>query len=626
MSSKAVVDLDEGYSNIDSKLSAFETYNNYKKRTEKFLEDKTKKLQDSYNVSVTKFNETAAEIEKKVKKKIQNTFQKLVKLISKIKGAGSDTFKFIISLLKKAVKYLKQKMATLVPEIMMKSLGCDLNQGYNSGTFYIRVSSIDLFEILILEPSTPVGKLMFEKSTWNDSSVPRSTNRGLYDLFTTSGPFTYRGFSSRDLFTIKFVQTYNGDGNGWYEITIPPNSSGLYAVKFLEDYYKTISFFELQQLITNILESIFGLLSIKAGFTGKKIDDTTKFGLIVQRIMGLCFDEEQEISVSGQAKTPELDDVNDSFYDFIGTDLEIVETRTNEVMKRVVTFETCDNVELPVDADEMIDVISGTTLNDNTLDGFEECLDSIIVSLANNQNWSLQFPLPQISVTLDTQFIEKIPIAFISTVLSPKVILPFYIMVKSLGIAIDDNLNGIYDFTKRFKKFMKLFVSRIASEFVRILYEEIKKNIQQIVFLVIRRILKDESGQITRMISQLIYVAKIVVSIIKDYRQCKSIVDAILQLFSLLPKVQGIPKQLLPLSKFLPGYSPNRAFINTIEEMQKLGLPTGDGPDGSPNTYLDAVFAQLKGNDEEQKLNGKIDGVVILPPPTGMVEIYGKAI
>jgi hypothetical protein len=60
--------------------------------------------------------------------------------------------------------------------------------------------------------------------------------------------------------------------------------------------------------------------------------------------------------------------------------------------------------------------------------------------------------------------------------------------------------------------------------------------------------------------------------------------------------------------------------------MEKLGLPTGPNPDGTPNLGLQAMFAQLEGQDTESKTNGSAEVAVILPPPIGMVVGYGKSL
>ena len=130
------------------------------------------------------------------------------------------------------------------------------------------------------------------------------------------------------------------------------------------------------------------------------------------------------------------------------------------------------------------------------------------------------------------------------------------------------------------------------------------------------------------MIERLVSLALAITSIVRDFRQCKSVIDSILQLFNLvsLKSGQSIPLWLVKLSAFLPGYSPNRAFINSISYMQQLGLPTGPLPDGSPNLGLQQMFAVTKGQDMEQKINGKVEGALDLPPPYGLIEITGKSI
>jgi hypothetical protein len=96
----------------------------------------------------------------------------------------------------------------------------------------------------------------------------------------------------------------------------------------------------------------------------------------------------------------------------------------------------------------------------------------------------------------------------------------------------------------------------------------------------------------------------------------------------LVPKIgtSKIPPPLRAFAAALPGYSPNRAFISNIEFMQRMGLPTGPLPDGSPNLGLQAAFAQIKGQDVEQKENGKLEAVVNLPAPYGWIQVTGKNI
>lgn len=622
------LDLNNSYSEAKNRLSSLQTFTEVKGNIDSAIQDTEN--QNTPSFGSTKFQDQKKEIEQKVKKQVQSQFERLIGLLSSTKGSGPDTFKFIIQKIIKSVKILKSRLPQLLPDIFMKSLGCDINQTFGTTTtIYIKVSSIDLFDMLNQDPNSSAGRLIYEKPLYTPGSITRSTNKGLYDFIQQSPPVAnpYNGYSSNKLFDIEYIQVnpINNDATGWYKITVDTaNNNKVY--RFFADYYRTVTIFEMKTLVTNLLEAIFGIVSVKTGSASVKIDDTTKFGLIVQRILGLCFDDEQEISVSGQAKTPELDDTTNTFFEMTGMDNSIIEDRTRQIQNKVVILETCDEVEFPVDADQIIDAVESIDFNEDG-SNFASGLDQINMLLANDPRWSIQIPYPQISVSLDFNFIKKLPLAVVSTVISPKNLLPLFIMMKSMGLIIDDNINGLFDFVKKYKTLMIDLVSRIGAEFVRTLFEEIKKDIQKLVVLIIRIIIKDETGVVGAMIEKLLSLAQLVVNLIQDYRKCKSIIDAILQLLNLIPTLNNqIPAPLLLLSNLLPGYSPNRAFINSIEEMQKMGLPTGDLPDGSPNLGLQSQFAQISGMDKEQKINGKSPGAVSLPPPYGIVQTGGKSI
>jgi hypothetical protein len=113
--------------------------------------------------------------------------------------------------------------------------------------------------------------------------------------------------------------------------------------------------------------------------------------------------------------------------------------------------------------------------------------------------------------------------------------------------------------------------------------------------------------------------------------KCKSLINDIeLLLETIFGKSNGqgsIPNPLLLFTRFLPGTSPQRATINTIELLQKVGIPTGALPDGSPNLMGIYNLMTHRGADKEENENGKIEGVVIVPPATGgILRVFGKKI
>jgi hypothetical protein len=118
------------------------------------------------------------------------------------------------------------------------------------------------------------------------------------------------------------------------------------------------------------------------------------------------------------------------------------------------------------------------------------------------------------------------------------------------------------------------------------------------------------------IILALLALAIQIAKIISDFRQCKSVLDQILALFQ-IPGIGGsiVPPPLLLFTGLLPGYQVEKAFLNSIKELQSLGLPTGPLPDGSPNLGLMALYSQLQGQGKELYQNAKSEMFIPAPPP-----------
>jgi len=571
------LDLENSYQQAKDKIKSFKTFNEVKSNIRNAGQSTPGQLQP--NTNGTKFQIDQAALQNKIKQQVQGQFEQLIGLLLSNKGSGSSTVAFLIKKFIRTIKKLKSKLLDIIIEEFVRALGCDLEQTFLAGQYYIKVSSIDLFKMFEIEPDTKIGKMFYEPLQYNPFAIPRSTNRMFYSLtqspdsahssFAQYNQF-YLGFSTMPLFDIYFTHyDQNGDGSGWFVVNVLDRADGTpnRVTQFLYDYLKTINIIDIKALIAALIEAVLGIVSIKVRWGEKTIDDTTKFGLLVQRILGLCFDEDQEISVGGQAKTPVLDDTTDSFFDITDLERGQIEERTLQIQKGVVTFESCDNVELPIDADQIIDIIEETIGLNEDIDSMENALEQISISLSNDPRWQASFPFPdQIKLTLDFNFVKKIPQAVISNVLSPKVIFPFILMMKATGQFYDDNLTGLSNFIRQNSQLMKNIMSRIGAAFVETLFNEIKKDVRNLVRAIIIDISKDENGIIYLMLEKLINLGISISIVINDYRKCKSVIDSILQLLNLIPKInlQIIPTPLLKLAAFLPGYSPNRGFINAM--------------------------------------------------------------
>jgi hypothetical protein len=151
----------------------------------------------------------------------------------------------------------------------------------------------------------------------------------------------------------------------------------------------------------------------------------------------------------------------------------------------------------------------------------------------------------------------------------------------------------------------------------------IKKNIAHLVETILLDIVKEAKNKQLAMYSTIIYILLIVGQAFIDYRNCKSIIDELLKLLNLgLSQLNlGLPMFVLAGAKFLGGVSDTRSLANTIENLQKSGLPTDANADGSPNLMNLAMSSMIKGQNQEQAENGKTE--VYIPPLTVFVPPFG---
>jgi hypothetical protein len=234
-----------------------------------------------------------------------------------------------------------------------------------------------------------------------------------------------------------------------------------------------------------------------------------------------------------------------------------------------------------------------------------DAADKLTKSLIDNPEWTgLNI---NVEAAIDTNFIKLLTQGLISSILTPKILLPIFTMLQSLGQSY--NINSYMDFVKAFKSYVINLTSRIGSLFVFELFQLIKKDIKNLIKPVIVDINLEKKHKQIVMIMKLVSLLLIVGKLIMDWKKCKSIVDELLALLKIAttkPSVGGIPLPLLLAAELLDGYSESRAFLGTIEEMQKLGIPTGAMPDGSPNLDLLSKFAQMRSMANEDAENGKL--------------------
>ncbi len=633
----ASIDLGVGYDDIKNKVEASKQYTNLKNKYENLVDKKVESF-ENFKGDVTQSLDNAKEDVKRFQKKIKSQFDQLLDITKITGGENSQTISYAKKTLLQAVRNVEPKLKQIILEESIKAVGCDLQQTYTPQTLYVKVKSTDILNILKLDPQDSKGAIFYEKNPINIQDNPFSMNRELYQLIQDGNEYSvlngslYRGKSGQGLMDIQYVESNNvGVSGPWFKITLPNRVNNVNKVgEFLADYYGSIKVVDTTNIMASIMESLSGFASIGLDIGTNEVEDATKFELIIQRVLGLCFDNRKEIDVSGIAKLSELSDIDDSFFEFTDLDLRFIESRIQNIKNGVVEFEGCGNVKVPVDFNSIFNSLN----NLNFVEGADlnELSDELTDNLINNE--LLMGLNIDVKATVNFNFIKLIAQGIVGGLLTPKVLLPIYIMTKSLGQTVDEAVKSSVDFIKNFPKFFAQVVSKVGAIFVEELFNIIKRDIQNLIESIVTDLAQEFIAKKTAMILKLIQLILIIASFINDWRKCKSVVDEILGLLNLAGSLipgGSIPLPLLFVSRLLNGYSETRAFIGTIEELQKLGIPTGDLPDGSPNLSVLAMFGQMKAMAKEEIENNKVQIAVgpLVVSPAGLTipaNAFGKKV
>ena len=645
------VDINQDLRDISSKIGVYQTYKEFRTG----YDDLKKRAGNSFEEDKKYVAKLLNQFDRNSKDKKDNTCQpfleSLLKQLKQLKGSGLGTETFVKRIFLDTLKDVKKDLIEFLLDLFKKELNCGINQTYQfNTTFHIPVSMVDLFGMLENAPDSKFGKLFYEQKNVNyaqhlsnPTSLPFSMNRELYkrtqnlnQTFSSVEGSNYLGTSVQNLFDISYVESYVDPNLGpqigsFFKIELKPRQSVTSPDQFLSDYMSTIDVLEFKSFFTYLANYVTGAISFGQNEGKLKLTAVQKTLALNKRISCLCADKTQEISVAGTSKVSEVDNVDDSFFELTDVELRIIEQNISNIKLGVVEFEDCDNIKVPLDAEALLTALDDLQFNEDTddLNEFQNALN--IINPAVNNTFT---------AALNEGFLKQFLNALVGSILSPKVILPFMIMLYATNQQVPPQVKNIEDFTKQYRTFYITFVSKLLSKFTQKVLKDIKKQIIRLVTLLNSDILNEKKKKIQDMILSIVTLIATPVNLVQDLRECKAGIDEILALLNagvkarvdkLADKGAPIPLPLLLASEVLDGYSPTRAFLNTVENLEALGIPTGPMPDGSPNKFVASIKGIFDGNSQEVAQNGKVAiGVGALTvTPAGITipkSAYGKFI
>lgn len=606
----------EGYSEVEQQIRIYRTavkINNQRKDLKKKIQHYDQQSRDFVKNTTKKLNDFSSE----------DLTQDVTEKLKQYKSQGKDQLKRLYDVFDtsldqsgntKSVTAIRDILITTtnrttgrINEILstetISALGCSEEQEYPIKPIYIKVSSLDIFgKTLLSDPNTVPGKYVYENRPFSPVRIPYSFNRELYNRLQKKGVsyqdefgLNFIGASGQPLFDIKYV-TNDGNVNGdFYEVTLSPRVTGTKVGDFVIDYLQSIDILDINNLYTNVLNLITGGVSFKLNWSDETNREQKKIEKFIQRILGLCFDNKQEIDVSGVGKLDVLDQIDEGIFILDDTDLLEIENDISNILSGVVEYEDCGTIKLPINSDLLLNSLSGFTDPNLSVSQYDTLVKDMLTTISENPEWKLQFPTIPWDEIINKEFINLLPTALVNSVLSPKHLFPLFVMGKSLGQSFQDDIETAEDFFTFYRKFIINFVSKLYAIFVEELVIQIRKNLRELIQSTVNQQLNEIFTKKNKVIATILLSINAALTLaagISDYRRCKSVLDELQGLLQIALRMRslftttGVSPIINYLAYFKPGMSPSSLLSRYIKEMEDLGVPTGDLPDGSPNVGL----------------------------------------
>jgi len=186
----------------------------------------------------------------------------------------------------------------------------------SSGTgIVIEINKIDFLDLLKVDPNTTSGKLLY-------GDITTDFNRFLYDVIQNDGvTSTWKGVL--DI-------TFNSIGPINNTLTIKANSA--YNSKTLtdldNDFIESLSLFNPTTIINNIIDIIFGSISVDIKKTTKQLEKEAKINNVIDCIVDADAD----------------DNIDDNYFTFTNEEVYIHQLDADQRKKGVVKLECCNKV------------------------------------------------------------------------------------------------------------------------------------------------------------------------------------------------------------------------------------------------------------------------------------------
>jgi hypothetical protein len=343
----------------------------------------------------------------------------LVDLIKSLIGQSNFVNK-ISKMLATILDIIEQKLKIVLKKTLKGIVTCGVDpsiptfmrSGPNTTGIVIEVSKIDFFEQFKTDPTTPIGKLMYNDVT--PTLVTSSDmNTFLYGVIRDEG--TTRTWQNILDFTFYSIGT-NGNPNNCLVIKCNQTYDNKKLNQLNDNFIDSLDLFEASNIINKIIDALFGSISFNLNKTNKQLEMEAQINDVIDRLSNADINKEitdDYFAFSNEEVAQQQYLANDRKNGIIRVKTS-VETKANMPISYLETL-TNDLNEPSVTLVQKRDIIN-TSLNNMA--------DNLSSQIPNNQDGQT------VKISFFKDLIKNLIKSITSVLLSPKIIIIFLINFK----------------------------------------------------------------------------------------------------------------------------------------------------------------------------------------------------
>lgn len=328
----------------------------------------------------------------------------------------------------------------------------------------IEVKKIDFMDIFMIDPTSNAGKLIY-----NDTTPPLTSssdfNTYLYGVIQNPGT-VYPWPTTNSILNIKFIDNNTSGGpNNILVINAHPNYNSKTLNDLNNDFIDTLSLFNTKNLISRILDSIYGSISFSIKTSKKQLINEERINTVIEKII----DAESN------------DIIDDSYFTFTNDETDGHQVKAELRSKGIRLVNTSEQVNSSVPIDMVSDMNNDLTSAISTVDKKNVLARHLNLMAAQSAvNAIKSVDKPQLQLNFTQQIFNFLTKGVVSSIISPRVIMIFLINLKIVYGQAADYKDGV-DFIKKNKNIFKAIIKEIVVMIIKILLAIALKKIARLV-------------------------------------------------------------------------------------------------------------------------------------------------